>query len=76
MQQLSTMGLGLFKTVMKRGSRVPKLTGHGNGVSIERIRFQNDREALTVDYAIIMGKNSNFKLFAKAIYLLLILLFT
>ncbi|KAJ6485778.1 hypothetical protein C8R45DRAFT_997848 [Mycena sanguinolenta] len=52
-QQLSTMGLGLFKTVMKRGSRIPKLTGHGNGVSIERIRFQNDREALTIDYAII-----------------------
>ncbi|KAJ7272598.1 hypothetical protein B0H12DRAFT_1091218 [Mycena haematopus] len=53
LQQLSTMGLGLFKTVMKRGSRVPKLTGYGNGVSIERIRFQNDREALTIDYAII-----------------------
>jgi hypothetical protein len=47
------MGLGLFKTVMKRGSRIPKLTGYGNGVSIERIRFQNDREALTIDYAII-----------------------
>lgn len=53
LQQLSTMGLGLFKTVMKRGSRIPKLTGYGNGVSIERIRFQNDREALTIDYAII-----------------------
>ncbi|KAF8196873.1 hypothetical protein K438DRAFT_2016762 [Mycena galopus ATCC 62051] len=53
LQQLSTMGLGLFKTVMKRGSRIPKLAGYGNGVSIERIRFQNDREALTIDYAII-----------------------
>ncbi|KAJ7807288.1 hypothetical protein B0H14DRAFT_2873687 [Mycena olivaceomarginata] len=53
LQQFSTMGLGLFKTVMKRGSRIPKLTGYGNGVSIERIRFQNDREALTIDYAII-----------------------
>ncbi|KAJ7027871.1 hypothetical protein C8F04DRAFT_1292126 [Mycena alexandri] len=53
LQQLSTMGLGLFKTVMKRGSRIPKITGYGNGVSIERIRFQIDREALTIDYAII-----------------------
>ncbi|KAJ7460736.1 hypothetical protein FB451DRAFT_1270154 [Mycena latifolia] len=53
LQQLSTMGLGLLKTVMKRGSRIPKMTGYGNGVSIERIRFQIDREALTVDYAII-----------------------
>ncbi|KAJ7156846.1 hypothetical protein C8R43DRAFT_997401 [Mycena crocata] len=52
-QQLSTMGLGLLKTVLKRGSRIPKITGYGNGVSIERIRFQIDREALTIDYAII-----------------------
>jgi hypothetical protein len=43
----------LFKTVIKRGGRVPKLIGYGNGVSIERIRFQIDREALSVDYAII-----------------------
>jgi hypothetical protein len=47
------MTLGLLKTVMKRGGHVPKLTGYGNGVSIERIRFQIDREALTIDYAII-----------------------
>ncbi|KAJ7065294.1 hypothetical protein C8F01DRAFT_1125065 [Mycena amicta] len=52
-QQLSTMALGLFKTVMKRGVRIPKITGYGNGVSIDRIRFQVDREALTIDYAII-----------------------
>ncbi|KAJ2930041.1 hypothetical protein H1R20_g7047, partial [Candolleomyces eurysporus] len=52
-QQLSTMILSLFKTVIKRGGRVPKLIGYGNGVSIERIRFQIDREALSVDYAII-----------------------
>ena len=52
-QQLCTMTLGLFKTVLKRGSRVPKLTGYGNGVSIERLRFQIDREALTVEYAIV-----------------------
>jgi len=47
------MTLSLLKTVMKRGSRVPKLTGYGNGVSIGRIRYQLDREALTVDYTII-----------------------
>jgi hypothetical protein len=52
-QQLSTMALGLLKTVMSRGSRVPILSGYGNGVTIERVRFQIDREALTVDYSII-----------------------
>ena len=46
------MTLSLLKTVMKRGARVPKLTGYGNGVSIGRIRYQLDREALTVDYTI------------------------
>ena len=52
-QQLSTMMLSLFKTVMKRGPRVPKLIGYGNGVSIGRIRYQLDRETLTVNYTII-----------------------
>lgn len=47
------MVIGLFKTVVKRGSRVPRLLGYGNGVSIERIRFQSDREALTIDYSIV-----------------------
>lgn len=46
------MILGLYKTVERRGNRVPMLTGYGNGVSIERIRFQVDRQALTIDYAI------------------------
>ncbi|PBK99948.1 hypothetical protein ARMGADRAFT_1051766 [Armillaria gallica] len=52
-QQLSTMVLGLYKTVLKRGMRIPKLIGFGNGVTIERVRFQVDREALTIDYSII-----------------------
>ncbi|KAG5735141.1 hypothetical protein E4T56_gene20463 [Termitomyces sp. T112] len=52
-QQLCTMTLGLLKTVLKRGARVPKLTGYGNGISIERLRFQIDREALTIEYAIV-----------------------
>ncbi|KAI0028937.1 hypothetical protein K488DRAFT_89263, partial [Vararia minispora EC-137] len=52
-QQLASMMLGLFKTVLKRRSRVPVLTGYGNGVTIERSRFDVDRESLTLDYAII-----------------------
>ena len=52
-QQLATMTLSLLKTVIKRGGRVPKLAGYGNGISIERVRYQIDREALTIDYAII-----------------------
>ncbi|KAL0071320.1 hypothetical protein AAF712_001176 [Marasmius tenuissimus] len=52
-QQLSTMVIGLVKTTLKRATRIPKLLGYGFGVNIERIRFQNDREALTLDYAII-----------------------
>ncbi|KAH7921184.1 hypothetical protein BV22DRAFT_1038944 [Leucogyrophana mollusca] len=51
-QQLCTMMVGLFKTVKQRGTRVPMLSGYGYGVSIERIRFQLDRQALTIDYAI------------------------
>jgi hypothetical protein len=52
-QQLASMMIGLFKTVVKRRSRVPVLTGYGNGVSIERCRFDIDRESLTLDYSII-----------------------
>jgi len=47
------MTLGLFKIVTSQGHRVPTLSGYGNGVAIERVRFQLDREALTVDYSII-----------------------
>ncbi|KAL1740061.1 hypothetical protein HDZ31DRAFT_48240, partial [Schizophyllum fasciatum] len=52
-QQLATMTVGLLKTVVKRNTRVPELVGFGLGVSVERVRFQVDREALTVDYSII-----------------------
>jgi len=52
-QQLSTMVLGLVKTTIKRATRVPKLVGFGNGITVERVRFQIDREALTVEYSII-----------------------
>ncbi|KAJ4474926.1 hypothetical protein J3R30DRAFT_624619 [Lentinula aciculospora] len=52
-QQLSTMVIGLMKTVTKRTTRIPKLVGYGHGVSIEKIRFQIDREALTIEYSVI-----------------------
>jgi hypothetical protein len=52
-QQLSTMTLSLFKTVLKRGARVAELSGYGNGVSIDRIRYQIDREALNIEYSIV-----------------------
>lgn len=45
--------VGFFKTVKTRGARIPVLSGYGNGVSIERVRFATDREALTVDYSIV-----------------------
>jgi hypothetical protein len=54
-QQLSTMTLGLLKTVKKRAKRIPKLLGYGHGVSLGRIRFEIDREALTVEYSIVPG---------------------
>ena len=56
------MTLSLFKTVMKRGGRVPKMTGYGNGVSIERVRYQIDREALTLDYTIIPDDDEHHEL--------------
>jgi len=46
------MMLGLYKTVSARGSRIPVLAGHGYGVSIEKIRFQLDRQALAIEYVI------------------------
>ncbi|KAG9224230.1 hypothetical protein CCMSSC00406_0004729 [Pleurotus cornucopiae] len=52
-QQLCTMMLGLLKSIKKRGARIAKLSAFGNGVSIERMRFQVDREALTIEYAIV-----------------------
>ena len=51
-QQLNAMALGLHKTVMSRGTRIPTLYNFGYGVAVERVRFQLDREALTIDYAI------------------------
>jgi hypothetical protein len=47
------MVLGLLKTMVKRRSRVPLLTGYGNGVAVSRIRFDLNRESLTLEYSII-----------------------
>ncbi|TDL26649.1 hypothetical protein BD410DRAFT_530254 [Rickenella mellea] len=58
-QQLPAMVIGLLSTVIKRGSRVTKLTGYGHGVSVERLSYEIDREALTVEYAIIPEDRDN-----------------
>lgn len=52
-QQLSAMMVGFYNSVKSRGTRIPLLTGYGNGVSIEHVRFEIDREALTIDYSIV-----------------------
>ena len=52
-QQLSAMMVGFYNSVKSRGARIPLLTGYGNGVSIEHVRFEIDREALTIDYSIV-----------------------
>ncbi|KAH9971664.1 hypothetical protein BGW80DRAFT_1319083 [Lactifluus volemus] len=52
-QQLAAMVLGLLKSTIKRRSRVPLLTGYGNGVAVSRIRFDLNRESLTLEYSII-----------------------
>jgi hypothetical protein len=53
------MILGLYSAVKEYGSRIPVLTGYGNGVTVERIRFQVDRVALTVDYSIIPDEDDH-----------------
>lgn len=55
------MMVGFYKTVKSRGLRIPLLTGYGNGVSVERVCFQIDREALTVDYAIVPEEDDQAK---------------
>jgi hypothetical protein len=47
------MVLGLLKTTIKRRLRVPLLTGYGNGVAVSRIRFDLNRESLTLEYSVI-----------------------
>ncbi|KAG9313239.1 hypothetical protein JVU11DRAFT_6701 [Chiua virens] len=57
-QQLCTMILGLYKTVKKRGSKVPMLAGYGYGVGIDRVRFRLDRQALTVEYLVHLEEDT------------------
>ena len=52
-QQLSAMVLGLYTTVKERGYRIPVLRGYGNGVMVERMRFEVDRVALTLNYSVV-----------------------
>ena len=53
------MVLGLFKTVLKRGTRVPYLCSFDEGIAVERVRYQVDRQALTVNYALVPPERSS-----------------
>ncbi|KAF8634618.1 hypothetical protein AX15_000823 [Amanita polypyramis BW_CC] len=52
-QQLSTMILGLFKAVLKRGTRVPCPSSFGDCIALDHVKYQVDRQALTVNYALV-----------------------
>ena len=58
-QQLSAMMLGLYTSVKERGYRIPALKGYGNGVMIERMRFQVDRVALTLNYSVVSDEGDH-----------------
>ena len=58
-QQLSAMMLGLYATAKERGYRIPVLRGYGNGVMIERMRFQVDRVALTLNYSVVSDEGDH-----------------
>ena len=45
--------------VRERGHRVPVLRGYGNGVMIERMRFQVDRVALTLNYSVVFDEGDH-----------------
>ena len=49
--------LGLYMTAKERGYRIPVLRGYGNGVMIERMRFQVDRVALTLNYSVVSDES-------------------
>jgi hypothetical protein len=53
------MMLGLYTTVKERGYRIPILKGYGNGVMIERMRFQVDRVALTLSYSVVSDEGDH-----------------
>lgn len=59
------MLLGLAQTAKQRGARLPVLSGYGNGVTIERVKFATDREALTVDYAVVHEEEDSVSAVAK-----------
>lgn len=57
-QNLPSMVIGLLRAVRKRGDRIPILSGWGNGVGIDTVAFNVDREALKLDYS-IFGEESS-----------------
>ncbi|KAG8950021.1 hypothetical protein FRC04_008100 [Tulasnella sp. 424] len=58
-QNLPAVVVGLVRSVRKRGSRTPTLSGWGNGVGLDNIAFNIDREALRLDYSIFPEDLSN-----------------
>jgi len=50
---------GLYTTVKERGYRIPVLRCYGNGVMIERMRFQVDRVALTLNYSVVADEGDH-----------------
>lgn len=42
------MMVGLYKTTQQRGAQILQLAGYGNGVSVVRVQFEIDREALII----------------------------
>ena len=53
------MMLGLYTTAKDRGYRIPVLRCYGNGVMIERMRFQVDRVALTLNYSVVSDEGDH-----------------
>ncbi|KAG8980898.1 hypothetical protein FRB90_007416, partial [Tulasnella sp. 427] len=58
-QNLPAVVVGLVRSVRKRGSRTPTLSGWGNGVGIDNVAFNIGREALRLDYSIFPEDAAN-----------------
>ncbi|KAG8832476.1 hypothetical protein FRC17_001297, partial [Serendipita sp. 399] len=52
-QHLSSLMVGVFKTVNKFGARIPMLQGFGLGVGMERMVFDVGRQSLMIEYSIL-----------------------
>ncbi|KAG9054924.1 hypothetical protein FS842_003765, partial [Serendipita sp. 407] len=52
-QHLSSLMVGVFKTVNKFGARIPMLQGFGLGVGMDHMIFDVGRQSLMVEYSIL-----------------------